>query len=254
MDPRLDLALTPARPGRLLRWTGFVPGVRSTGAQIEPWADHWRRRARSALAGDAPVLVAVGDSLAQGIGASHPDRGYVGLIARELAAGPGDVPIVNLSRSGARLADVLGTQLPALAAVEQPVALVVCTVGSNDLVRSARLGRSRRRVAQLLQSLPNPSVMATVPARGSMAATMLNRTIRAEAGRLGVPVADVGAALDSWRGRRAGDRFHPNDEGYRVWLEAFRPHLGCGRPAAPDRGPGETPVTAGGPGWPLTRP
>ena len=67
--------------------------------------------------------------------------------------------------------------------------------------------------------------MATLPARGSLAAKSLNRRLRAEAARRSLPVADVDAGLRTWRGHQAGDRFHPNDSGYGIWVEAFRPHL-----------------------------
>ena len=40
---------------------------------------------RAALAADGPLWVAVGDSMSQGIGASAPDRGWVGQLAEHLA-------------------------------------------------------------------------------------------------------------------------------------------------------------------------
>ncbi|HEX5797987.1 MAG TPA: hypothetical protein VFX79_01410 [Candidatus Saccharimonadales bacterium] len=59
------------------------------------------------------VYVALGDSAAQGIGASTPLKGYVGLIAEELQKGrEKDVKVINLSKSGAKIADVLQAQLP----------------------------------------------------------------------------------------------------------------------------------------------
>jgi len=48
------------------------------------------------------LYVALGDSVAQGIGASGPERGYVGLLAERLRIATGrPVLVVNLSRSGA---------------------------------------------------------------------------------------------------------------------------------------------------------
>ncbi len=64
------------------------------------------------------LYVALGDSAAQGIGASGPDRGYVSLIAQRLrVASKQPVEVVNLSRSGARISDVLSRQIPALEAL-----------------------------------------------------------------------------------------------------------------------------------------
>ena len=132
-------------------------------------------------------------------------------------------PLISraLCNASLKIADVLETQLPALAELRMPDAMVSCTVGSNDLVRSTRLGRTRRELTQLLETLPPSAVLATVPDKGSMAARVLNRHLRSEADRLGVAVADVAANLKTWRGHQAGDRFHPNDLGYGIWVDAF---------------------------------
>lgn len=68
------------------------------------YAAFWRNRQRAQEAdgaGDAQgglLYVALGDSAAQGIGASRPDRGYVGLLAAALEqAGGRPVQLVNLS-------------------------------------------------------------------------------------------------------------------------------------------------------------
>jgi lysophospholipase L1-like esterase len=210
----------------LVRVTRFLPGVARTAEQIERYADHWRRLALDALAADGPVLVVLGDSLAQGIGASDPDHGYVGGLRRHLRVGSMPPPVLNLSRSGATIDDVTQVQLPALAASGVTGAVVVCTVGSNDLVRSVRLTRTRRSLAGLLDAVPAGTVMATLPARGSLAAKVVNRRLRVEAGQRGLVVADVNAHLRTWRGHQAADRFHPNDAGYRCWVDAFVAVLG----------------------------
>ncbi|MGJ7440359.1 SGNH/GDSL hydrolase family protein [Aquipuribacter sp. MA13-6] len=52
------------------------------------------------------LYVALGDSTAQGVGASRPDRGYVGLLAQRLRERTGTaVQVINLSSSGARIHD-----------------------------------------------------------------------------------------------------------------------------------------------------
>lgn len=78
------------------------------------------------------LYVALGDSTAQGIGASGPERGYVGLVAQRLAVATGrPVQVLNLSRSGARVHDVVTEQLPRLAGLSPD--LVTVAVGANDL-------------------------------------------------------------------------------------------------------------------------
>ena len=54
------------------------------------------------------LYVALGDSAAQGIGASSPERGYVGLLAERLRETTGrPVELINISRSGAKIEEVV---------------------------------------------------------------------------------------------------------------------------------------------------
>lgn len=225
-DAPLELAFRPAGPGPAVRWLGVVlPGARRIGSQIGRYADGWRVDALAALATDRPALVVFGDSLGQGIGAADRSGSYAALVAAELGLHlPAEPPVFNLSRSGARINDVLEVQIPAYrAACERGLSVIggVCTVGSNDLIRSTRLGAAKRRLTRLVEALPEGVVVATVPDRGSQVAKRLNRHLRQEAGRAGRPVADVADALTSWRGHLAGDGFHPNDAGHRLWADVI---------------------------------
>lgn len=220
MDRRIERALAAPRPGRSVRLLSrILPGVAQTRRQIEQYADHWRHRAIESIESGAAPVVAIGDSLAQGIGASSPDHGFVAAVASRLVGDDG--PVVNLSRSGARLVDVLEHQLPALTALPVDPVVVLCTVGSNDLVRSSRIRRARQEMHDLLDALPPNAVVATVPAAGSLVAKRFNRSVRSAAVERRVTVADVGRELRSWKGRMAADRFHPNDAGHQLWAEVF---------------------------------
>jgi len=228
MDPRLAAALTPAQPGTFVRVMGsIIPGVGRTRDQIVSYAEEWAAEAEAAVAGKMPVFVALGDSLAQGIGASSRAAGYVSLVSDDLRKRRGqDFAVLNLSRSGARLHDVLETQLPALDAANVRLIGGICTVGSNDLVRSGRLGQTRNRFSEVLVALPEEILMATIPDAKSLAAKRMNRYLRAEAQRIDRPLADVAAALTTWRGMVAGDGFHPNDRGHRLWADTVLAALG----------------------------
>lgn len=104
---------------------------------------------------DAPVYLALGDSLAVGYGASDPERtGYVPLVHRALQQGipcePGqdapcsDLQLVNLGESGATTTTLLENQLPpALALIEErnsdndpgnDVIAITIDIGGNDAV------------------------------------------------------------------------------------------------------------------------
>jgi lysophospholipase L1-like esterase len=227
MHPLISAALHPPTPGRLVRLLApIAPGIRTTRDQIKSHGDYWKLHAEAALdaAGDERATVVVlGDSLSQAVGASEVDRSWLHRLAQHESRQRRQQPslIVNLSRSGARIDDVIRVQLPAFEAIERPVKLVTCTVGSNDLARGASLSKVERSMHSLMARLPAGAILATLPAKGSLMAKRLNRVIRAEAGRAGLVVADVDAHLPGWRGRSAGDRFHPNDLGYEAWFDAF---------------------------------
>ena len=174
------------------------------------------------------VYVALGDSTAQGLGASAPERGYVGLLAGRLrhATGSG-VTILNFSRVGARVHDVVAEQLPKLAGLTPD--LVTVAVGGND-VRRYDAARFRADVDALVAGLPTNAVVGDVPwfmhgAVGRTADEAAEYVARMARGR-GLPVAQLHRAMRErgWKSMVtdfAADWFHPNDRGYRVWADAF---------------------------------
>lgn len=232
MDELISTALEPPVPGRLVRALSPVfGGIRVTHEQILSYAEFWRERAVEALDEGGPVIVALGDSLSQGIGSSSPERTWLHRLSLHHAGQRREQPagIVNLSRSGARIADVIETQLPALRAIGNHPLLITCTVGNNDLAHGTRLSTAERSFSSLLARLPEVAVIATLPAKGSLMAKRLNRTVRSEADLAGLRLADVDEHLPTWRRRAAGDRFHPNDLGYEAWFSAFVEALDVGR-------------------------
>lgn len=211
--------------GRLMRT--LRPGVASTlGLESEYrhyWED-WNERARH---GDGPLWVAVGDSTAQGIGASAPDRGYVGqLLVRLRDEQHRPWRVVNLSATGARVADVAREQIPRISDAGEPE-LVTCAAGANDVIRFG-FGRVAVALRGLIRALPPRAVMATIPQGLLPGRTReLNQIIRAEAPAAGLRVADAWAHTGPpWQGKYAADDFHPNDIGYGEWCAAFAEAIG----------------------------
>lgn len=227
LPPLIDEALRPVHAGRLVRFLAPVaPGIRTTRDQIAAHAYYWRRQAEIAfeeMEPEQPVIVLLGDSLSQAVGATSVEHSWIHRLVLHESQQRRNRParIINLSRSGAKIDDVLQEQLPALRSIDHPVQLVTCTVGSNDFARGATFSKVESSMHSLMSRLPTDAVLATLPAKGSIMAKRLNRTIRAEASRSGLVVADVDAHLPGWRGRSAGDRFHPNDLGYEAWFNAF---------------------------------
>lgn len=215
-----------AGPGRVVRLlSGALPGVRAVAEHIERYGAEWDRRSRAALAGDAPLWFALGDSTAQGIGAETLDEAYVARLSRVRPLPLHDVGLVNVSVSGARVRDVLRDQLPLLEAHRARVALVTCTIGSNDLLRTPNARRTTSALRELFDALTGLPVVAvaTLPIGAvSVSGRLVNGMIRREATAHGFAVADVAARYRApTRDKLATDRFHPNGAGYADWADAF---------------------------------
>lgn len=208
--------------------TRVLPGMAITQAMVVGYAAAWARANQVDAARTGPLWVVLGDSTAQGIGASSFDRGYVGQV-RELLDGDQRERwrVLNLSRSGDRLADVLANQLPRLAALDSPPELVSCIVGANDMFKTP-LRVVDNRVREVCAALPAGSVIGSIP-QGLLGfrARAANTVIAATAAIHGLRLADIwGASGPPWQGKYAPDNFHPNDLGYRSWALAIADALG----------------------------
>jgi acyl-CoA thioesterase I len=189
----------------------------------------WRERRR--LPGDL-VYLALGDSAGQGLGASAPDRGYVGRLAKRLGRrSQGTVRIVNLSVSGATTDLCVRDQLPRLARMTRTPDVVTLAIGANDIA-DFDPERFERNLAGILAALPDHTIVADLPCfflpgpeRRVQAANRIVHRLAAERGLAVAPLHEA-THREGLRGtlrNSAGDLFHPNDAGYRVWASAFAP-------------------------------
>ncbi|EME60954.1 SGNH/GDSL hydrolase family protein [Amycolatopsis decaplanina] len=201
-------------------WSGWaldvasvvVPGVGRVRAQKIPFALAWSEANQAALSSDRPLWVALGDSMTQGIGARTITGGWVPRLNTRVG---GRFAVVNLSTSGARVADVLGDQLPRMLTLPSAPALVTVLIGANDMLTPARRRGVENRFAELLDRLPaGRSVVASLP-HGNATANAVNALLDTAGARGRIQVADMrGPALGPLRGSLAEDWFHPNDVGY----------------------------------------
>lgn len=192
-----------------------MPGLSATLGQTSPYAAWWSESNSRAIASDRPLWVVLGDSLSQGIGASAPDRGWVGRVAADPTPRLRDAAVVNLSFKGARVLEVLHRQVPVLDALrdQRDIALVTVVTGNNDLMSPRWVGALADSARLLLDSLPEGTVVARQPGM-QRAAAAYNRVLE-RARHRGVVAADFRIPhLRDCRGRLAQDRFHPNDRGY----------------------------------------
>ncbi|MEA2715849.1 MAG: hypothetical protein QOI99_166 [Actinomycetota bacterium] len=212
----------PKVVGLLVR--GALPGLRRVHAQVPAYAKAWEEANALALAASGPLWVVLGDSTAQGIGAPSPAEGYVGQVHRMLEAGTGQAwRVLNLSRSGGRISDVLTRQLPILESLDVAPDLVTCAVGANDVIRRTPLSQVEAELREIMRRLPAGSVVATLPqGLWRERAAPIDQLVKAEAAGFGLRVADVHAHTGPpWDGKYAEDRFHPGVLGYADWATAF---------------------------------
>ncbi|QNE36804.1 SGNH/GDSL hydrolase family protein [Leifsonia shinshuensis] len=187
----------------------------------------WRDHAKT----EGEILyVAIGDSAAQGIGASAPRNSYVGVIADHIRSATGrSVQVVNLSVSGATVALAVADQLPRLA--DHAPDIVTVSIGAND-IGDFDAERFREGIRRVLDAVPPDAIVADLPyfylPRNERKVAVANGILREAAAERGLTVVPLHEAMrrEGWRGvmqQFADDWFHPNDRGYRVWASAFLP-------------------------------
>ena len=187
----------------------------------------WRARAK---AEGELLLVTLGDSAAQGIGASEPGLGYVGILADRIAHRSGlSVRTVNLSVSGATVEQTIGYQLPRLAKLQPDI--VTVSIGANDIASWDALS-FEIALAAVLDAVPRHAIVADLPyfylpgnERKVAAANGIVHRLARDRGLAVAPLhaTTKGAGILGALTLFAGDRFHPNDRGYEVWASAFAP-------------------------------
>ena len=174
------------------------------------------------------LYVAIGDSAAQGIGASRPGRSYVGEVARHIrSVSAKEVQVVNLGISGATLGVAIAKELPALAKLQPDI--VTVSIGANDMP-TFEPSRFAAQLEELFAALPRHAIVADLPTFYFLPAEkkvrIANALLREAAARHGlvvVPLHDAMRRQGLWgvTTQFAGDLFHPNDRGYKVWASAF---------------------------------
>jgi hypothetical protein len=218
---------------------GVLPGATSRRLQTRAFADDWAAVNLDAQQASGPLWVVLGDAASQGIGATTREAGYVGVV-HELLRRRDAWRVVNLSRAGAGLADVLARQLPELAELtdEEPAALVTCIVGAEDVARHTP--GLEVTVRSLLAALPRGAIVATVPLRGPVADSA-NAVIREEVVRHGLRLADIGVTGGGpGRGR---DAVRLNDVGHSTWARVLIAAIDNPAPSQEPTPPNGIPVT-----------
>jgi lysophospholipase L1-like esterase len=186
------------------------------------------------------VYVALGDSTVEGIGASHPSRSYASLVYSDLSRHYAPVDYRNFGKGGARVSDVVTTQLNS--AVEAHPQLITLSIGANDVIKRTSLRLFRADLQRLLQTLREHTsaliVMTNVPdfsfhrrIPGSVKPVVrlriqqYNSIITRAAQIHDVVLVDTfkESATTALRFPEAvsSDNFHPSDLGYTLWANTM---------------------------------
>lgn len=201
-------------------------------SSVGRYHQYWQSRAQQPAQDNGLVYIALGDSTAQGIGATSAAKSYVGLIAEQLEKTSGrPVRLINVSVTGAKVADVLNKQLPSLqqygVTLEQ-ADLVTMEIGANNLLTYDE-ATFRADYDKILAQLPaGKTVISDMPYFGGRvdakgADVAASDLIRAMAATYDIPVAQLYQSLKNRHSLRiyAADYFHPSNYGYTIWYDAF---------------------------------
>ncbi len=214
-------------------------------------------------------LAVLGDSTTAGVGVERAEDSLPYQLGQRLADHHGrDVHVVSYGWAGARVADVLRSQLPrALEPLRKhetdpflPGAdIVAVVIGANDATHNTPRRRFRAELRQVLTAVrdANPDaevVLAGIPAfRGALRAIeplifladqyarLLRPVSREEAQRIGAAYADlareVPKRIDPATPFLAEDQFHPSAAGYAIWADViFEALVAAASPVEPAAG------------------
>jgi lysophospholipase L1-like esterase len=242
---------------RLLRWPDaaayLVPFVLASGLLLR--LESLRRSVARAqalaargkpferrLVATGPRVLILGDSTGVGIGADRPEESIAGLLASDFP----DADVVNVSKSGARVADALAQARECLRA-GQHFDVALLHVGGNDVMRATPTRKLAEDCRLLLSELailahrtvwlgpPNIGVVPLFPppfswlfAARSRAASALFARCAAEHG---VAFVDFSSGEHAARFTPRGDHFaadglHPNSSSYSYGYAAARRVIG----------------------------
>ena len=190
---------------------------------ISKYAAYWNQNSENG----SFTYVALGDSAAQGIGASKPQLGYVGLLANHIELYTGQkVKIINLSVSGAKIKDVIDKQIPQLKHLSPN--LVTVEIGSNDVENNFEESMFQSQYQALAEQLPPGTLVSNIPyfggrSRKNSVAIIASNLISNSASTHNLKLVDLQKYTHEHQSilNYAADFFHPSDRGYKNWEAAF---------------------------------
>lgn len=193
---------------------------------------YWTHNNQRAKKNSGPLYIALGDSTAQGIGAGSPQHGYVGYVSQYLSEQKGaQVRVINLSKTGATVRQLLDEQIPELKkiAVTEDTVITV-SIGANNIGNFDR-DLFKQQVNELMGVLPKQTLIADIPYFGGSRYNSYETRVNEANSILNQAARDHGFMLVALHDRMqkntrpwmfAPDWFHPSGRGYKDnWAPAF---------------------------------
>jgi len=140
-----------------------------------------------------------------------------------------NVKVINLSKSGGKVRDVIDTQIPKYKELKK-VDLVTIEIGANDIL-TFEPDKFRKDMNELMGLLPASTVMSDIPSfKGSRLSKHEPRVIEANkiihelAAKNNIKLVELHKRVSENHGLRtfSADFFHPSNHGYKTnWAETF---------------------------------
>lgn len=162
-------------------------------------------------------IVAFGDSLVEGVGAT-PGHDLVSLLSKDIGA-----PIVNLGRSGDTTADGLA-RISELDSYKPKVVILI--LGGNDYLAQKSMPEAFERLGKIIEQIQaRGAIVLLVGIRLSLVVGNFDTQYRELEQKY--QTAYVPNVLDGFYGKEQymSDNIHPNDTGYTIMASRIGPTL-----------------------------
>ena len=185
------------------------------------------------------VVVAIGDSTVEGLGASKPEKAFAPLVYLAIKQEKKNAVFHNLGVAHSKVNDVILNQLPK--ALELKPNLVLISIGANDLIFSKKIFqfgkdfeflistlRKKTKAAIFVNNIPDITIIPTMPKLAfpyfKFMVLRFNHIIKKSTEPIGTYLIDLYKESKLYKGYKeliSSDGIHPSDIGYAIWANAF---------------------------------
>lgn len=186
------------------------------------------------------IYVALGDSVAEGKGASAHQRSYTGIIHETLKEARKNVKYYNLAKDGAKIQHVLLYQLEKAISLQPD--FITISIGANDVRGITRVTTFKRSLETLfyhlrtqtnativMNTIPDISVTPRIPKHvkpiSRLMVQRLNRVIEQCAKEYNIILVDMFEQVRVYARTHpeivGDDGFHPSDFGYAMFAQTI---------------------------------